>query len=219
VGILAGMHSHSDSTCPEVISLSGTAPKWLVRNNSRKQWAVIPVYPSARRAAVFAKSWDDSHDFDRQTKLGYLSRIGGNILQTLIHVAYMLHEYGCHYRQPAAMCSRPMNKKGNAMKTLILSACVALGTVCGMSAIADTVSADGAATGTYVKDSAITTKVKTKLAAKHMSTLTKVSVDTNKDGVVWLSGTAPTKDAKDLAGMITKDTDGVTGVHNNIVVE
>jgi len=31
--------------------------------------------------------------------------------------------------------------------------------------------------------------------------------------------TAPTKDAKDLAGMITKDTDGVTGVHNNILVE
>jgi hyperosmotically inducible protein len=83
-----------------------------------------------------------------------------------------------------------------------------------MSAIADT-----AEVGTYVKDSAITTKVKAKLAAKHMSTLTKISVDTDKDGVVWLSGTAPTKDAKDLAEMITKNTDGVTAVHNKIVVE
>lgn len=105
------------------------------------------------------------------------------------------------------------------MKTLILSACVALGTTLAMSAIADTVSADTAAAGTYVKDSAITTKVKAQLAAKHMSTLTKISVDTDKNGVVWLSGSAPTKDAKDLAGMITKDTGGVTAVHNNIVVE
>jgi hyperosmotically inducible protein len=110
-------------------------------------------------------------------------------------------------------------KKELQMKTIILSACVALSTVCAMSAIADTASADASAAGTYVKDSAITTKVKAKLAEKHMSTLTKVSVDTDKNGVVWLSGTAPTKDAKDLAGMITKDTDGVTAVHNNIVVQ
>ena len=105
------------------------------------------------------------------------------------------------------------------MKTIILSACVALSTVCAMSSIADTVSADASSAGTYVKDSAITTKVKAKLAEKHLSTLTKISVDTDKDGVVWLSGTAPTKDAKDLAGMITKDTDGVRAVHNNIVVQ
>ncbi|MGO9540822.1 MAG: hypothetical protein ACLPN2_09545, partial [Terriglobales bacterium] len=66
------------------------------------------------------------------------------------------------------------------MKPLILSVCVALGTVCAMSSVADTVSADTSAAGTYVKDSAITTKVKAKLAAKHMSTLTKISVDTDK---------------------------------------
>jgi hyperosmotically inducible periplasmic protein len=105
------------------------------------------------------------------------------------------------------------------MKTIILSACVALSAVCAMSATADSVSADTATAGTYVKDSAITTKVKAKLAEKHVSTLTKVSVDTDKNGVVWLSGTAPTKDARDLAGLITKNTEGVTAVHNNIVVE
>jgi|SRR5271166_5201793 len=99
------------------------------------------------------------------------------------------------------------------MKTLILSVCIALGTVCSMSALAET------ATGTYVKDSVITTKVKSKLAAKHLSTLTKIGVDTDVHGVVWLSGTAPTKDAKDLAEMITKNTEGVTAVHNDIVVE
>jgi hyperosmotically inducible protein len=95
------------------------------------------------------------------------------------------------------------------MKTLILSTLLALG---GASTV---VYADA---GTYVKDSAITTKVKAKLAAKHLSTLTNIKVDTDADGAVWLSGKAPTKDASDLAEMITKDTDGVTSVHNKIVV-
>jgi hyperosmotically inducible periplasmic protein len=105
------------------------------------------------------------------------------------------------------------------MKTLMLSACVAVGTACAMAAIADAPDADNTTVGTYVKDSAITTKVKAKLAEKHLSTLTRISVDTDKDGVVWLSGTAPTKDAKDLAEMITKATDGVTAVHNEIVIQ
>jgi hyperosmotically inducible periplasmic protein len=105
------------------------------------------------------------------------------------------------------------------MKTLLLSACVALSTACAMSAIADQQDSDSAKVGVYVKDSAITTKVKAKLAEKHLSTLTRISVDTDKDGVVWLSGTAPTKDAKDLAEMITKDTKGVSAVHNDIVIE
>jgi hyperosmotically inducible protein len=69
-----------------------------------------------------------------------------------------------------------------------------------------------------VKDSVITTKVKAKLAEKHISTLTNVQVDTDNNGIVWLSGKAPTKDASDLAEMIAKDTDGVRGVHNSIVV-
>jgi hyperosmotically inducible protein len=105
------------------------------------------------------------------------------------------------------------------MKTLILSTCVALGAACAMSAIADPQDADQSSAHHYVKDSAITTKVNAKLAEKHLSTLTRISVDTDKDGVVWLSGTAPTKDAKDLAEMITKNTKGVTSVHNDIVVE
>jgi hyperosmotically inducible periplasmic protein len=105
------------------------------------------------------------------------------------------------------------------MKVVVLSACLAISAACAMSAVADTVSGDASTAGTYVKNSAITTKVKAKLAEKHISTLTKISVDTDKNGFVWLSGTAPTKDAKDLAEMITKDTDGVTGVHNNIVVQ
>lgn len=70
----------------------------------------------------------------------------------------------------------------------------------------------------YVKDSVITTKVKSKLAAKHLHTLTHVKVDTDANGVVFLSGTVPTKDARDLAGMVAKDTDGVNSVHNDIEI-
>ncbi len=102
------------------------------------------------------------------------------------------------------------------MKKLVLCAFLAVGAAGAMSVFAGDADSD---TGTYVKDSAITTKVKAKLAAKHMSTLTDIKVNTDKDGVVWLSGTAPTKDASDLAEMITKDTDGVRAVHNKIVVQ
>jgi hyperosmotically inducible periplasmic protein len=105
------------------------------------------------------------------------------------------------------------------MKTLVLSACLALSTACAMSALANPSEADSSKVGTYVKDSAITTKVKAKLAEKHLSTLTRIGVDTDTDGVVWLSGTAPTQDAKDMAEMITKNTKGVTAVHNDIVIE
>jgi hyperosmotically inducible protein len=77
---------------------------------------------------------------------------------------------------------------------------------------------DSSSPGNYVKDSLITTKVKSKLAARHLSTLTNIKVDTDEQGVVWLSGTAPNKDAKDIAAMVARDTEGVTAVHNKIVV-
>ena len=78
--------------------------------------------------------------------------------------------------------------------------------------------ADASYPGMYVKDSAITTKVKTKLVAKAPTTLTNVEVHTDRDGIVWLSGTVPTKEASNRAETIAKETDGVKGVHNNIVV-
>jgi hyperosmotically inducible protein len=98
------------------------------------------------------------------------------------------------------------------MKTLFLSAMLALG-----AASVTAYAADESA-GTYVKDSAITTKVKAQLAAKHVSTLANIKVDTDANGVVWLSGRAPSKDARDLAVEITKHTEGVTSVHDKIVI-
>jgi hyperosmotically inducible protein len=106
------------------------------------------------------------------------------------------------------------------MKKIILTGLIAASACYLPVAMADDSSADSDTShpGAYVKDSVITAKVKSKLAEKHMDTLTQIKVDTDNRGVVWLSGRAPTQDASDLAAMIAKDTDGVTTVHNKIVV-
>jgi hyperosmotically inducible protein len=106
------------------------------------------------------------------------------------------------------------------MKSLILAAVLVAGGACGSIALADSpADSDSSHPGAFVKDSVITTKVKAQLAAKHLSTLTDIQVDTDNAGVVWLSGKAPTQDASDLAALIAKDTDGVRSVHNRIVVQ
>jgi hyperosmotically inducible protein len=102
------------------------------------------------------------------------------------------------------------------MKRLILASMLAASVVCVPMVLADE---SGASEHHFVKDSVITTKVKSKLAAKHLSSLTKIKVDTDANGVVWLSGRAPTQDAVDMAGMIAKDTEGVKSVHNDIAVQ
>jgi hyperosmotically inducible protein len=79
--------------------------------------------------------------------------------------------------------------------------------------------ADRAHPKEFVKDSAITTKIKAKLAAEHITSLGRIHVDTDKDGVVWLSGHARTQEAVDKAGAIARDTEGVKDVHNNVRVK
>jgi len=70
----------------------------------------------------------------------------------------------------------------------------------------------------FVKDSAITVAIKTKLAADHPASLGRLKVDTDKDGVVWLSGTAKTRQEADRAVEIARGTDGVVRVKSDIVV-
>jgi hyperosmotically inducible protein len=91
------------------------------------------------------------------------------------------------------------------MKTLIVAAMLAGTGMLGSIALADPAKdSDTSHPGAFVKDSVITTKIKAKLAEKHMATLTDIQVDTDNAGVVWLSGKAPTQDASDLAKMIAK---------------
>ena len=68
----------------------------------------------------------------------------------------------------------------------------------------------------FVSDSAITTKIKTKLAADHITSLGRIHVDTDKDGVVWLSGTARTQEAINNAVAMAKATENVRAVQSDI---
>jgi hyperosmotically inducible periplasmic protein len=70
----------------------------------------------------------------------------------------------------------------------------------------------------FVKDSVITTKIKTKLAADHITSVGHIHVDTDADGVVWLSGTARSEEAVERAVNIARDTDGVRGVKSHLKV-
>jgi hyperosmotically inducible protein len=108
---------------------------------------------------------------------------------------------------------RDVSLRRKAMKKIVL-----IGLLAATAAYLPVAYGDDSGDHHYVKDSVITTKVKAKLAAKHMHTLTHVKVDTDANGVVYLSGTVPTKDARDLAGMIAKDTDGVNSVNNDLEI-
>ena len=99
-----------------------------------------------------------------------------------------------------------------AITCLIVSA--ALAPVAGWSA--DKGDADRSHPKAFVKDSAITTKIKSKLAAQHLTSLGRIHVDTDADGVVWLSGTARSQDEIDMAVSIARDTEHVVAVKNKL---
>jgi hyperosmotically inducible protein len=73
-------------------------------------------------------------------------------------------------------------------------------------------------TKVFVKDSVITTKIKTKLAEKKLASLIHIKVETDDHGVVTLSGTAKSQAAADRAVAIASAVKGVTSVDNQIVV-
>lgn len=71
----------------------------------------------------------------------------------------------------------------------------------------------------FVKDSAITMKVKAKLAAAHLSSVAHIKVDTDANGIVWLSGNARSQEEIDKAVSIAKTTEGVISVKNGLIVK
>ncbi len=76
-----------------------------------------------------------------------------------------------------------------------------------------------AATKTWVKDSVITTKIKSQLATSKPSSLAKVHVDTDANGWVQLTGKVATQADKDRAESTAKAVEGVKSVDNQLVVE
>ena len=68
-----------------------------------------------------------------------------------------------------------------------------------------------------IDDSAITAKVKSKLATDSQTSAIKISVETN-GGVVTLTGNVPSDTEKSKAETLAKSTDGVKRVQNEIKV-
>lgn len=72
--------------------------------------------------------------------------------------------------------------------------------------------------GKVISDSAITTKIKSKLAANQGLSSFDIHVETT-NGVVTLTGTVDNASARELAGKIASGTDGVKSVDNNVEVK
>lgn len=107
------------------------------------------------------------------------------------------------------------------MKTRIVITCLVVGTLLApvIATAAGDSDKDRSHPMAFVEDSAITTKIKTKLAADHLTSMGRIHVDTDRDGVVQLSGTARTQQAIDQAEAIARGTDDVKAVHNHITVK
>jgi len=106
------------------------------------------------------------------------------------------------------------------MKNKLATSCFLIGTVLapivGYTADSDM---DRSHPKAYVKDSAITTKIKAKLAAENLPSLAHIRVDTDNNGVVWLSGTAKTQEDINKAVSIARGTEGVNSVKNEIKIK
>jgi hyperosmotically inducible periplasmic protein len=72
---------------------------------------------------------------------------------------------------------------------------------------------------TFVKDSAIATEIKTKLAADRLTGRAHIHVDTDQDGVVWLTASATSQGALDRAVSIARRTEHLTSVHSDLVIK
>lgn len=71
----------------------------------------------------------------------------------------------------------------------------------------------------FVKDSIITSKIKAKMAKDRQVSAMRIKVDTDKAGVVQLSGTAKSQEEADRAVAIAREVEGVTSVDNKIQIK
>lgn len=106
------------------------------------------------------------------------------------------------------------------MNSKLALSCLILGTLLApVASYAADSDSDRAHAVTFVKDSAITAKVKAKLASEHLNSLAQVSVNTDRKGKVYLSGKTRTQAEADKAVAIARKTKGVTSVSSTIQVK
>jgi len=106
------------------------------------------------------------------------------------------------------------------MKIKLATSCFIISTLLApIAAYAEDRDADRMHPMTYVKDSAITAKIKAKLAGEKMASLAHVSVDTDSKGEVFLSGNVRTQADADKAIVIAQNTEGVTSVTSKLTIK
>ena len=106
------------------------------------------------------------------------------------------------------------------MKYKLATTCFVIGSVLApIAAYATDSDTDRSNPANFVKDSVITTKIKTKLAAEHLGSAKHIKVDTDKNGVVWMTGTANSQKEVDEAVAIARNTEGVKSVKSDLKVQ
>ena len=71
----------------------------------------------------------------------------------------------------------------------------------------------------WVKDSAITAQIKAKMAEDKLVSATHISVDTDRNGAVQLTGTAKSRAERNKAVTLAKSVEGVRSVDNKIKID
>ena len=106
------------------------------------------------------------------------------------------------------------------MRTFVTASFVLLGLLVGpvVALAGQDADSDRAHPKAFVKDSAITATIKAKLAAEHITSLGRIHVDTDANGIVWLTGSARTQEAIDKAVSLARETEFVKSVHSELTV-
>jgi len=103
---------------------------------------------------------------------------------------------------------------------MFAAGCIVIATVLApVAAFAADGDSDRANPKLFVKDSAITTKIKPELASEHLGSLKHIQVDTDQNGVVWMTGTANSQDEINQALAIARNNKGVKTVKADIKVQ
>jgi len=97
------------------------------------------------------------------------------------------------------------------------AATLALSGLLAFTAVGCAVTRDQSTVGEYVDDATVTTRVKAKFAEDPTVSAMAISVETLK-GTVQLSGFAKSGDEKARAEQLARNTSGVSGVKNDIVI-
>jgi hyperosmotically inducible protein len=106
------------------------------------------------------------------------------------------------------------------MKVKLATTCFVIGTLLGpIAAFAVDKDSDRTHPITFVKDSMITARVKANLFDERMGSLANVRVDTDRKGMVVLSGRVRSQEDADKTVSITRATKGVTSVRSDMQIK